>query len=297
MGYFAHMIQKPWERPLTTLVFQGRKGTGKNSCINAVGSLIKQNYRVTSNERYLTSNFNGHFDSCLCLVLDEVSWGGNKAAESAIKSITTEKRILIERKGKEPYETDNLVRLVILGNADWLVPATDDERRFAVFKMGESKMQDTKFFHEMHQNLTFGGDRILLDYLQKFDLSKTNPNVAPKTEGLFEQKMHTKDVLEKWYFQCLIEGHASGIPFTGSIDKVHIKTSYLDYAKGINAGGWRDDTHRIGQKLRTLSNGLIEGSQRRDGANYVQIFKLPELEELRRQFELKIGREIKWSEQ
>src|SRR5690606_35582068 len=72
MGYFAHMVQRPYERPLTTLVFRGGKGVGKNTLIDRVGNLLgESHYLVATDGRYLTSNFNGHMDSCLCLVLDE----------------------------------------------------------------------------------------------------------------------------------------------------------------------------------------------------------------------------------
>src|SRR5690606_18889741 len=33
ISYFAHLIQRPWEKPLVALVFKGSKGVGKNALV------------------------------------------------------------------------------------------------------------------------------------------------------------------------------------------------------------------------------------------------------------------------
>lgn len=296
MGYLAHMIQKPYERPLTTLVFQGKKGTGKNSLIHAVGELLGKHYLLTSDERYLTSNFNGHLDSCLCLVLDEVTWGGNKAAEGRIKTLTTEDKILIERKGKEPYESVNLARVVIIGNSEWLVPATEDERRFAVFKVGEGRKQDTKFFSEMMANLRMGGNRILLDFLKRFDLTKVNPNVAPKTVGLMEQQMHG-DAAKRWWFQCLSEGTIAGGEWETRLDKAVVRHSYTEYLKAINSTSRRLDDQSLGREIRKYCPAVKTKGKRREGAYFARFYEFPSLEEARESWETLLGQTINWSDE
>ena len=100
-----------------------RKGVGKNALVDRIGGLLSHdNYLVTHDGRYLMSSFNGHMESCLCMVFDEAFWSGDKSAEGKLKGLITSPEVLIERKGKEAYKADNLVGTIIIGNESWLVP-------------------------------------------------------------------------------------------------------------------------------------------------------------------------------
>jgi len=256
MGYFAHLIQKPYEKPLVTLVFKGSKGVGKNVAIDRMGKLIGANqYLVAHNSRYLTSNFNGHMDSCLCLVLDEAFWSGDKGAEGVLKGLTTSPEIQIERKGKEPYMVNNYIRFIIIGNEEWLVPASADERRYGVFQVGDGRKKDVKFFSEMVRLMdTQGGLEILLDYLKKFDLSQVEVNVAPNTKALQEQKELSLDALDQYWEECLDEGRIYGTTYdfglNNKISKTDFSNAIYAYLKNRNIGSWRPTKRAIGLRLR-----------------------------------------------
>jgi hypothetical protein len=198
-GYFAHMIQRPWEKPLTALVFRGGKGVGKNALVERVGNLLGAHTLVAADRRYLTSNFNSHLENLLLLVLDEAFWSGDKQSEGVLKSLITGSEHNIERKGLEPYRVANLTRVVILGNEDWLVPASADERRYAVFDVGEGRKQDRAFFQKMREGMEGGGYRLLLKYLQDFDLASVDVNEAPKTDALREQKEHSLSAHQRFF--------------------------------------------------------------------------------------------------
>lgn len=211
-AYFAHLVQKPWQKPLTTMVMKGAKGTGKNSIVDSVGELIGPDHFITTaDSRYLTSNFNGHLESCLMLCLDEAFWSGDKSSEGKLKALTTAPRILIERKGREPHNAKNYLRIIVLGNEDWVVPASEDERRYAVFEMGEGRKQDLKYFGEMADAFKdHGAGRLLLHYLDTFDLSQVNINQIPNTQGLQNQKIASLGPFHEWWFNSLKEGHILG---------------------------------------------------------------------------------------
>ncbi|NDB68798.1 MAG: hypothetical protein EB015_12495, partial [Methylocystaceae bacterium] len=187
MSYFAHMVQKPWEKPLVALCFKGGKGTGKNALVERVGALFGPHFLVADDSRYLLSNFNSHLESNVFFVLDEASWAGDKRAEGRLKGLITGKEHMIERKGKEPYTVSNLTRVCIIGNEEWLVPASQDERRFAVFNVGEGRRQDREFFKEMRVGMEKGGYANLLRFLMDYDISEFDVNEAPLTQGLIDQ--------------------------------------------------------------------------------------------------------------
>lgn len=210
MGFFAHLIQKPWEKPLVAVVMQGLKGCGKNALVERVGALVGQHSLLASNDRYLMSNFNSHMENNLLFILDEASWAGDKKAEGRLKDLITGTRHNIERKGCEPYMVTNLCRVIILGNETWMVPATQDERRFAVFAVREGRMangsdEKMQFFEKMRVGMENGGYAHLLRYLLDFDLSPVNVNKAPRTFGLSDQQIANQSPLGRWWYECLAQ--------------------------------------------------------------------------------------------
>lgn len=249
MGWFAAIIQKPGKKAFTALVLQGKKGTGKSIVANIVGSLFKSNYISVTNRRYLTGNFNAHLERCLMINLDEAFWSGDKQADSLLKILISEPTHRIERKGMESYNISNHTRVMIMGNEKWLVPATEDERRYAVFEVSQKRMQDNSFFSEMDYGMKIcGGLNYLFQYLKEFDLKGIDLDIPPKTQGLAKQKEFTIDPIYDWWKYCLEEGQIEenlegGWPDT--ISRTSLKDAYfrhlddrrLNYVKRPNLHG------------------------------------------------------------
>lgn len=300
MGYFAHLIQRPFERPLTTLVFRGKKGTGKNALIDRIGRLLgREHYLVAHNKRYLTSNFNGHMEACLCLVLDEAFWSGEKEAEGVLKGLTTASEILVERKGHEPFMADNLARLVVIGNENWLVPASDDERRYAVFDMGTGRMQQNEYFEEMRIWMDdHGGGEILLDYLQHracADISR-----APATQGLYDQKVASQDPFADWWMDCLTEGRIIGSDFGESwqqdVPKDSVREAFGRHVRERNLRIRMPSKCAFSQMLKRISPATELDQKKRDGERTFYIFRLPELKEARKEWDKRMGHKAVWNQ-
>jgi hypothetical protein len=205
-AYFADLIQRPYNKPLVALVLRGARGVGKNALVERVGALLGHHFLLTSNRRYLVGNFNGHLENCLLFALDEAFWSGDKQAEGTLKDLITGREHVIEHKGQEPYTVSNKTRIVIIGNEDWLVPASYDERRFAVFDVGDGRKQDRRFFEDMRRGMDQGGYRHLLRYLQDYDCTGVEINQAPSTKGLNEQKLHSLDSFHQWWLACIEDG-------------------------------------------------------------------------------------------
>jgi hypothetical protein len=301
MGYFAHLIQRPCERPLTTLVFRGRKGVGKNVLIERIGKLLGAGHSLTAHDsRYLTSNFNGHLDSCLMLTLDEAFWSGDKSAESKLKGLTTAPEIMIERKGKEPYMVDNLVRLVVIGNEDWLVPASYDERRYAVFDVGEGRKQDRPYFKQLCELMdTKGGAEILMHYLKNFDLSKVDVNDAPNTKGLMDQKLDSLTAFEQFWFQCLAEGRLINSDFSDKwevhIDKAVFRRAFTAYCKERNIKSWVPTDNAISREIKKVSPSVnVTQKVKHNDGTYSRVFRFGDLEHVRLEWNRRMAIDREW---
>lgn len=300
MGYYAHLVQKPYQRPLTTLVFKGAKGVGKNALVDRIGNLLGQgHYLVAHDSRYLTSNFNGHLDSCLCLVLDEAFWSGDKSSEGKLKGITTAPEIMIERKGKEPYTVDNLVRLVVIGNEDWLVPASHDERRYAVFAVGEGRKQDGAYFKKMRELVDdAGGNQVLLHYLKNFDLSTVDVNTPPKTKALQDQKIGSLSSIEQFWMECLMEGKILGLEFCEEweprLEKEKFRRAFTAYCRQRNIKSWVPDQMWIGRHLAKMTPSTDFTQKKKVDNGYRKAYTFQSLEACREDFDKYIGGEIEW---
>lgn len=203
INYFAHMVQFPWEKPRTALVLKGGKGTGKTSIPDWFGSLFRSHYLLAADSRYLTSNFNAHLTNLLLFALDEAMWAGDKSHEGILKNLITNDENVVEMKYKEAFTVPNLMRIVIIGNEDWLVPATYDERRFAVFNVSDRRQGDARFFGSIHEAIQDGASSVLLRYLLNWEVDTKAVHVAPVTDALLEQKEQTLTPFESFWFDSL----------------------------------------------------------------------------------------------
>lgn len=295
MCHFAHLVQRPWEKPLTALVFKGSKGVGKNALVSCIAMMLGQHAIITSKRRYLTSNFNSHFENCLMFVADEACWPGDKEAEGMLKDLITGGEHNIERKGYESYTVANLTRVYILGNEDWLAPATEDERRYGVFNVNENRKQDLKFFSEMMEGMRDGGVRLLLQYLRDWKID-ININQAPYSKGLVDQKLASLDPFGQFWYDCLRSGELIGSSLADcdflKIRTTQLRTAFTNYVKQRHISARLPSETVMGAQLKKYAASITK--KRVFGAGYE--YRSTGLAALRKDWEKYIKGEIDWPE-
>jgi hypothetical protein len=211
ISFMAHIFQYPGEKPRVSLVFQGDKGTGKTIVSEILNHLIGDNSVILADKNQVLGHFNSMIEDKLLVTLDEAFWAGDKQSEGALKHVITGGTRNITYKGAESYKAKVFDRIIIIGNEPWLIPASSDERRYAVFKVGNGRRQDQKFFGALKDGiLKHGGDKLLMKFFMEWDLSAVDINSAPNTEGLAEQKDQSLDIFHQWWFDCLQEGQILG---------------------------------------------------------------------------------------
>jgi len=299
MAYIAQLIQKPWKKPRVALVLRGRKGVGKNVFIERIGDLIKPNFLVVSNPRYLSGNFNAHLEKLLMIVFDEAFWSGDKKAEGTLKDLITGQTHFIERKGKEPYTVANCTRVIVLGNEDWLVPASQDERRFAVLDVGESRKQDSAFFGAINDGMKAGGSTILFNYLMNLK-STVDINQAPSTAALTSQKISSLNTLHQFWGECLAEGRVIHSDFdqdwSTEIDKDKFRAAFGRYTKERRIDSRIPHAELISKLLRQCIPTLSSTRKRSSEDGRARFYVVPELKEARKNWEAFIGDTVDWED-
>lgn len=298
MSWFAHIIQRPWEKPHTAVVLRGGKGVGKNVAIEHLGVLLGRHFLLTSNRRYLIGNFNGHLEHCLMFVLDEAFWSGDKQAEGTLKDLITGTDHVIEHKGKEPYTIANLTRIAIIGNEDWLVPASHDERRFAVFDVGDGRRQDRDYFARMREGLSDGGYGHLLRYLRDYRID-ADVNAAPATEALADQKHASLDLVGQWWFACLQEGRLLGHDFAThwveAVPREAVRSAFRRYTKERVGSRARLPTdNAFGRALKSMCPSVAPARGPKPLQEYLT--KFPSLVNARKEWGQYIGHVGAWDD-
>lgn len=294
IDFFAHLVQRPWEKPLVAPVLKGGKGVGKNATFAPLAYLLGNHAITAANKRYLIGNFNGYLEHTLLLVLDEAFWSGDKQAEGILKDLITGTHHVIEHKGKEPYKIKNLARIAVLGNEDWLIPASNDERRFAVFDVGDGRKQDATFFETIKERMLTGGHSYLLRCLQDVKIQK-DINRAPATGGLLEQKHASLEPFHQWWLACLEAGALVcgefGDAWTQEIGRDRFRNAFARYTKERQIKSRLPDDKMIGRQMNRVCPGLESGRNRKDG----YLYRLPDLDAARAGWDAFIGHKVEWA--
>jgi hypothetical protein len=227
LAWMAWVVQHPGERAEVVLVLRGKKGTGKNSILDALCKLFGQHAKMVSNPRHLVGNFNAHLADCALLFANEAIAASDKTAESVLKTLVTDSTVPIERKGIDVEMWPNRLSLCMASNEGWCVPAGLDERRFAVFDVSDARLQDQAYFAPIYAELKSGGYEAMLHDLLALDLGDWHPRQnVPKTEALVDNQLDGLRGFDRIVYQMLATGEAVG----GSLDAV--------LAGGTLPSGW-----------------------------------------------------------
>jgi hypothetical protein len=307
LGWFAHMIQRPWEKPGVAMVLRGKKRIGKDTIADYVGSLFTHHHIVIANQDQLTGKFNPHQEKCLMLHVQEGFWAGNKAAEGVLKYLITSEKVLIEPKGINPFTVDSVLRLFISSNEEWVVPATADEGRFFVLDVSEERRNDHVYFGALRHEMKNGGREALLAYLQNYDLSDFQVRSVPNTAALAAQKLQGLRNIEKWFFDMLENGEME-VPNYSQVkrgkngdwaeesilvDRADFRDRYENWMRLRRFDGGVLDQYEIGRRLNAMVPS-IAAIMPRVGGKQKRVYLFPPLYKCRLEFEKFMGSQLVW---
>lgn len=316
VGWMAHMIQRPWEKPGVAVVLRGKKGVGKDVVAVHLGRLFKQNYVAISEMEHLTGKFNAHMEKALLVHVEEGLWAGDPRAAGPLKSLITRSTVALERKGIDVIQIENCSRIFITSNEKWVVPATPDERRFAVFEVGDAHIKDRPYFRRMAQQMEKGGYGALLHFLQNYDLSDFDVGVPPETEGLAVQKEASlkghsaywlAELQDQSWETVMGKGAEQFKNENGRPDwrvgplEVSVDTAYEHYKNW-----WKDNRgfghgpllskEAFGKQLSEMCPSRKRVQRGSREARYT-VHVLPDLATCRREFETYLGSKLAWPEE
>lgn len=208
MRWLAWAVQHPTTQAEVALVLLSEgKGTGKGFLGRAMCRLFGGHALHIAKRNLLTGRFNAHFMQCAFLFADEALWPGHKDDEGALQTLVTEPLMTIEPKGLNAFSMPNALKVMLASNAKWVVPASGDERRYAVFEVSDAHKQDHRYFQKLAREIEHGGLAAMLHDLLAMDLNGWHPRVAvPHTAALAGQQWQSAPPEVKWLAGLLEEG-------------------------------------------------------------------------------------------
>lgn len=301
VAWCAQMVQEPMSKLGVALVLRGRKGTGKTKFGELLGGLCKPHHKIVARSEHVTGHFNKHLEDTLLLQADEAFWAGAKGSEGALKDLITNPEITIERKGVDAYSAPNYTRVLFTSNEEWVVPASLDERRFAVFDVSTTRQQDSAYFAALDRWYRQGGAAAILHYLRAFDLSKVNVRAAPRTRALTDQQLESLSSVDSWLLAALQNGELREHRVAGDklewgeeVSKAQLYHVYCSSVTGRFEDRFKESA--FWKKLRGYRGLLLNESQRSVAGVRVRMVSLAPVQDARRAFAEAQNLTIDWPE-
>jgi hypothetical protein len=210
LNWLADAVQHPDRQAEVALVFRGGVGTGKGLLGRAMVRIFGQHGRHVSSPEHLTGKFNSHLQQCCFLFADEAAAPQDKKTEGALKRLVTEDTLFIEPKGIDPFEVPNRLSVMMASNHDWVIPATEKERRYVAQDVADAHQQDEAWFKPIYKEMRNGGLEAMLYDLLALDLGDWRPRQIVRTAALGKQMDESLSPLDQWWLELLQTGVLTG---------------------------------------------------------------------------------------
>ncbi len=320
MDFLAHMVQKPKEKPGVIIVMLGGQGTGKGVFFGILRAIWSRTCLLVSDINQVIGQFNACLEHNYVICMDEALFAGDRKALDRLKSMVTEPHIRIEQKYQPARSIESVHRFFAASNHDHFAHVEQDDRRFAFFRISDTKQQNTEYFRTIvaaiNDDLVMSA---LMHELKKRDLSNFDVRKKPSGAEHMKQKIKSLQGFDRYWFEVLLSGDLtaggdSAYNLAGPwVDSKFVPTSklmscYKDYNK--NAQRYEPfQSSELAARLQRLCPSAIYDRKvsRISGACQSEVdghaasrqrrgYELPELATARAEFEGFIGGKIRWDD-
>ena len=283
----ARLVQQPHKLAEVAIVLLGEPGTGKNTFVDALGSLLGTHYLPLDSIDQLLGKFNFHLKTGVLLHGNEALWGGDRSQGGKLKASITERYRVIEGKSKDIIIVPNFTHLILSSNEDWPVHLDRDDRRFLVLGVSNDKKEDKEYFKGIHDELRNGGLEALLYELLHEDIANFDHRTPPQTDESLQIKLLSAPSTERYVLEalklgCVDLGNSSP---TELWPEEKLKSSvYTDYCLWCEKEGERaEKSEMLGRTIQKLIPSTRTVRPRNDGR--ARCYRFPSLGKAREEFQ------------
>jgi hypothetical protein len=267
LNYLAHIIQKPYEQPKISLIFQTKPGVGKDKFFNWFGHKIigSKYYLNTDNIESIFGRFTSSLENKILVIMTEIESTDTFKANKKMKNFIDGDQLRIERKGETEYFTDNYGCLIGFANLDNPVKLEKDERRFVILTSSTKWItadSDIKFKHfERLINILNSGkyNYTFYNYLKERDLTNINLLDRPITEIYKENAKYQSSVVGDFFANFIYSDYAKDVKNNYKENIVYGATALFDFFQTWNTKyGYSKNEYSIKRFSRELDNDYCD---------------------------------------
>jgi hypothetical protein len=227
MNWLAWLIRFGYKKPRVAIVMHGRPGLGKGLMwVDFIwgGILGKAHGHVITDMARFTEKFNMQrlgkslhiFNECTSVK------SGSKVSWDKMKAIVTDRDIIAEPKGKEPFTAFDCAGCVLTGNHEQLVNMGNYDRRYACVEMSDKWEGNQKYFKRLADIVEDTRvQRTFMTYLIKRDLSEFNMSTIPATESRDYMKEYRNENNILHFLRKLVTGDLGDIGKVSEFGEQH----------------------------------------------------------------------------
>lgn len=187
LQWLAHIFQRPSERPSWHLMFSSDVGVGKGVLVNEILQPLLLHTSVLNSYSKLMGKFSTVLEETLCCLLDDPK-AKSDDVQTQLKSLLSEERAYIERKGLQGGMVTTYTRFILASNETRPLFLESDERRWFVVTPLVHKIDPTEtqlFIQKLVDWLALEGSLDALHhYFLTYDLTGFNPKRIEQTDSL-----------------------------------------------------------------------------------------------------------------
>jgi hypothetical protein len=179
LNWTALMFQRPEKQGEVAVVVRGRKGVGKGIFFNYLRKAWGQHGIYISSAKHLVGNFNAHLRDCVMLFADEAFFANDRQHESVLKGAVTDPVLAIEGKHQNVVNAPNMLHIGMASNADWVIPASHDERRYFMLDASDHRCGQKVYFAAIVAQMDGGGLAAMIHEMLHRDISSFDVRDVP----------------------------------------------------------------------------------------------------------------------
>lgn len=279
--WLACPLQHPGIKLFTAPVLWGRiHGTGKSMIGYSMFEIYGAN-ATEIGERELHASYNDWAESKQFVMADEILGGDKRDSADRMKSMITQKKLLINQKYVPVYSVPDCINYYFTSNHPDAFFLEDSDRRFFVHEVRNGPMEESFYKNYCRWLYEEGGAAALFHHLLTLDISSFNPSApAPLTESKKEMIEDTRSDLSMWVNGIKDDPEhtlaVAGKPVTRALwTAAELHTLYDPQGTGrVTVNGIARELKRAG--FRKVANG--QGVRTADGQ--VKLYALRDMERL-----------------
>lgn len=204
INYIAKMVQKGMTKQL--LILMGKMGIGKGTFAELLGLIIDEKYCQTMNDiSQISSQFNSLSQTSILTVVEEVisDAGDYRRVNAKIKSLVTETKILIQKKGIDQFMDYSNNNIIINSNGSNPINITSDNRRAMIIYVEPIVQKNVEYFSNLRKEFDKNIEYIRF-FFYKFEFISDLNSIRPTTKAEINILHLNKSTIELFVEEELI---------------------------------------------------------------------------------------------